>query len=119
MFRKRIGQLLDILLITLDCLFLQHGSICGGIGLGVEATVHIVHPGAQGDDGGVIRINILVESTHHSGGVIPGDAAVHEGQVERGKTGRIVEVDVRVVEATGGDAVPDPTDLILIPKNRF
>ena len=115
---ERVGQLLDIFLITLDCLFLQDGGIRGGVGLGVEATVHIVHPSAQGDDGGVIRVNILVESTHHSGGVISGDAAVHERKVKRRKTGRIVEIDVGVVEAAGGDAVTDPTDLVLITKNR-
>ena len=113
---KRVGQLLNVFLVTLDCLFLKHGGICGGVGLGVEATVHIVHPCAQGDDGGVIRINILVESTHHSGGVISRDAAVHEGKVERGKTGRVVKMDVGVVEATGGDAVSNPADCILVAK---
>jgi hypothetical protein len=38
--------------------------------------------------------------------------------VERRETGRVVEIDVGVVEATGGDAVTDPTDLVLITKNQ-
>jgi hypothetical protein len=66
----------------------------------------------------MIRVNILVESTHHSGGVISRDAAVHKGEVEGREAGRVVEIDVRVVETTGGDAVANPTDLVLIPKNR-
>ena len=115
-FGKRVGQFLDIFLITLDCLFLQHRGIRGGIGLGVEVAVHIVHPCTQSNDRGMVGVNVLVESTHHSGGVVSGDATVHEGKVERRKTGRVVEMDVGVVEATGGDAVSNPADCILIAK---
>ncbi|NBR97461.1 MAG: hypothetical protein EBT48_07660, partial [Verrucomicrobia bacterium] len=68
------------------------------------------------DDVGVIRVNIFFEPTHHSGGVISGDAAVHEGKVKRRKTGRVVEIDVGVVETAGGNAVPDPADSILVAK---
>jgi hypothetical protein len=65
----------------------------------------------------MIRVNILIESPHNSGCVISGDPAVHKGEVERGETGRVVEIDVGVVETAGGDAIADETDYVAIVKN--
>ena len=88
----------------------------GGVGilLAVKAAAHIVHTHHDGRDGGFVDEHIVLHPGQPAGGAVTANATVHELDLAFGEARGVVEVDVAVVLAAMGDAVPDPADGVAI-----